>query len=153
MVVKFADTQKEKEQKKVQQLQTNLWNLSGINPSTTVLATGNPQYLAVRYFIIGSNLPCIPIPSICHICVKFFPYLIQAIQQVQALNGLQATGSTINQVATPALSVSAPSIITTLASPHPNSAVSPSPVTAFQGKSVNANMIYLAIDKYYFKTR
>merc|ERR1712223_1808532 len=101
MVVKFADTQKEKEQKKVQQLQTNLWNLSGINPNAAVIATGNPQYLA-------------------------------AIQQVQALNGLQATGSTINQV-TPTLSVSAPSIITSIASPHPNSAVSPSPVTAFQG--------------------
>ena len=59
----------------------------------------------------------------------------QAIQQVQALNGLQATGSTINQV-TPTLSVSAPSIITSIASPHPNSAVSPSPVTAFQGSTL-----------------
>jgi len=58
MVVKFADTQKEKEQKKVQQLQTNLWNLSGINPSTAVLATGNPQYLAVRCLRIGSNFKC-----------------------------------------------------------------------------------------------
>ena len=47
MVVKFADTQKEKEQKKVQQLQTNLWNLSGINQNAAVIATGNPQYLAV----------------------------------------------------------------------------------------------------------
>ena len=71
MVVKFADTQKEKEQKKVQQLQTNLWNLSGINPSTTVLATGNPQYLAVRYFIIGSNLPCIKSKHILHLCSIF----------------------------------------------------------------------------------
>ena len=52
MVVKFADTQKEKEQKKVQQLQTNLWNLSGINPNAAVIATGNPQYLAV---ILGQN--------------------------------------------------------------------------------------------------
>ena len=51
MVVKFADTQKEKEQKKVQQLQTNLWNLSGINPNAAVIATGNPQYLAVRIII------------------------------------------------------------------------------------------------------
>ena len=59
MVVKFADTQKEKEQKKVQQLQTNLWNLSGINPSTAVLATGNPQYLAVRCLRIGSNFKCV----------------------------------------------------------------------------------------------
>ena len=46
MVVKFADTQKEKEQKKVQQLQTNLWSLSGISPSA-VIATGTPQYLTV----------------------------------------------------------------------------------------------------------
>ena len=74
MVVKFADTQKEKEQKKVQQLQTNLWNLSGINPSTAVLATGNPQYLAVRCLRIGSNFKCIPAnvrnyrnTYICHI--------------------------------------------------------------------------------------
>ena len=29
LVVKFADTQKEKEQKKVQQVQTNLWGLAG----------------------------------------------------------------------------------------------------------------------------
>ena len=59
MVVKFADTQKEKEQKKVQQLQTNLWNLSGITPSTAVLATGNPQYLAVRCLRKGGNFICI----------------------------------------------------------------------------------------------
>ena len=51
MVVKFADTQKEKEQKKVQQLQTNLWSLSGINPNAAVIATGNPQYLAVNIII------------------------------------------------------------------------------------------------------
>ena len=31
MVVKFADTQKEKEQKKVQQIQTNLWSLASVN--------------------------------------------------------------------------------------------------------------------------
>ena len=52
MVVKFADTQKEKEQKKVQQLQTNLWSLSGINPNAAVMATGNPQYLAVNTMIV-----------------------------------------------------------------------------------------------------
>lgn len=43
MVVKFADTQKEKEQKKVQQLQTNLWNLSAaaaaMNPGAAGLST------------------------------------------------------------------------------------------------------------------
>ena len=31
MVVKFADTQKEKEHKKVQQVQTNLWSLASVN--------------------------------------------------------------------------------------------------------------------------
>lgn len=42
IVVKFADTQKEKEQKKVQQLQSNLWSLSstgtGGAPGTTAAA-------------------------------------------------------------------------------------------------------------------
>lgn len=31
LVVKFADTQKEKEQKKMQQMQANLWNLAAAN--------------------------------------------------------------------------------------------------------------------------
>lgn len=31
IVVKFADTQKEKEQKKMQQMQANLWNLATAN--------------------------------------------------------------------------------------------------------------------------
>ena len=34
MVVKFADTQKEKEQNKVQQVQTNLWSLASVNSSS-----------------------------------------------------------------------------------------------------------------------
>jgi hypothetical protein len=34
MVVKFADTQKEKEQQKVQQVQTNLWSLASVNSSS-----------------------------------------------------------------------------------------------------------------------
>jgi len=40
MVVKFADTQKEKEQKKVQQIQTNLWSLASVNSSG--LSSGYP---------------------------------------------------------------------------------------------------------------
>ena len=54
LVVKFADTQKEKEQKKVLQLQNNLWSLStaplagvpaAAAPTPTNLIT--PQYLTV----------------------------------------------------------------------------------------------------------
>ena len=33
LVVKFADTQKDKEQKKIQQMQTSLWSLTSVNPS------------------------------------------------------------------------------------------------------------------------
>lgn len=42
IVVKFADTQKEKEAKKMQQMTTNLWNLS-----LGGLGALGPQYLAV----------------------------------------------------------------------------------------------------------
>ena len=54
LVVKFADTQKEKEQKKVLQLQNNLWTLStaplaAAATATPVAATNliTPQYLTV----------------------------------------------------------------------------------------------------------
>lgn len=51
IVVKFADTQKEKEQKKMQQMQANLWNLAAANinigtsntPSTPSILTNPPQ--------------------------------------------------------------------------------------------------------------
>jgi len=46
MVVKFADTQKEKEQKKVQQIQTNLWSLASVNStgiSSAYPPLGQPQ--------------------------------------------------------------------------------------------------------------
>jgi len=36
MVVKFADTQKEKEQKKVQQIQSNLWGVASVNSPSLV---------------------------------------------------------------------------------------------------------------------
>lgn len=42
MVVKFADTQKEKDQKRISQATTNLWNIGGIG-----LNTLTPPYLPV----------------------------------------------------------------------------------------------------------
>lgn len=64
IVVKFADTQKEKEQKKVQQLQSNLWTLSAAGLGATPPAPAAPsitniipqQYMAVgcdRYLLFG----------------------------------------------------------------------------------------------------
>ncbi|XP_035782303.1 CUGBP Elav-like family member 1 isoform X4 [Anopheles albimanus] len=39
LVVKFADTQKEKDAKRMQQMQSNLWNISGINQPITQSVT------------------------------------------------------------------------------------------------------------------
>ncbi|XP_043470167.1 CUGBP Elav-like family member 2 isoform X1 [Leptopilina heterotoma] len=41
LVVKFADTQKEKEQKRMQQIQANLWNIAGVNMTPHYLTTTN----------------------------------------------------------------------------------------------------------------
>ncbi|XP_063222559.1 CUGBP Elav-like family member 1 isoform X26 [Bacillus rossius redtenbacheri] len=41
LVVKFADTQKEKDQKRLQQMQANLWNLAGVNMNMT------PSYISL----------------------------------------------------------------------------------------------------------
>ena len=59
LVVKFADTQKEKEQKKVLQLQNNLWSLSttpiatAATPAAAAANLISPQYLTVRLYIIN----------------------------------------------------------------------------------------------------
>lgn len=42
LVVKFADTQKEKDQKRMQQLQTNLWNIAGVNMAPHYLTNDTP---------------------------------------------------------------------------------------------------------------
>ena len=44
LVVKFADTQKEKEQKKIQQIQSNLWNLA-TNLNIPLAQTTTPSLL------------------------------------------------------------------------------------------------------------
>ncbi|XP_067010171.1 CUGBP Elav-like family member 2 isoform X3 [Anabrus simplex] len=47
LVVKFADTQKEKDQKRLQQMQANLWNLAGVSMA--------PQYLGLLQQIQAST--------------------------------------------------------------------------------------------------
>ena len=78
LVVKFADTQKEKEQKKVLQLQNNLWSLSTtpLAPAATPAATANlisPQYLTV-ILDIQKGAYLIPFSGvILNICFKIQP--------------------------------------------------------------------------------
>lgn len=80
LVVKFADTQKEKEQKKIQQIQANLWNLAtniniplGQTPTTvsTPMITNQPQQASP---VLGAD--------------AITPASLQLLQQLQAV-GLQ----------------------------------------------------------------
>jgi bruno-like protein len=50
-VVKFADTQKEKDQKRLQQMQANLWNLAGVNMGPQYLAVSTLTNLRINDFI------------------------------------------------------------------------------------------------------
>ncbi|XP_055387330.1 CUGBP Elav-like family member 2 isoform X2 [Condylostylus longicornis] len=80
LVVKFADTQKEKEQKKMQQLQANLWNLAtsiNIPLSQTATTVSTP---------ILPNTPQAASPVIGADAIT--PSSLQLLQQLQAV-GLQ----------------------------------------------------------------
>lgn len=78
LVVKFADTQKEKEQKKMQQMQANLWNFAAANMNIGQTAT------SVSAPIIP-NPPQQPSPILAADAIS--PSL-QFLQQLQAV-GLQ----------------------------------------------------------------
>ncbi len=55
MVVKFADTQKEKDQKRIHQVTTNLWGIGGVG-----LNSLTPPYLTVYLSLyIKMKKPCL----------------------------------------------------------------------------------------------
>ena len=56
MVVKFADTQKDKEQRKVQQYQTGLWGLASPGVASPYLALGHAPVPAGLAGLLGSPL-------------------------------------------------------------------------------------------------
>lgn len=79
LVVKFADTQKEKEQKKMQQMQANLWNLAAANINIGQAATTvAPPILP--------NPPQQPSPILAADAIS--PASLHLLQQLQAV-GLQ----------------------------------------------------------------
>jgi hypothetical protein len=60
MVVKFADTQKEKDQKRIHQATANLWGIGGLGMNNMT-----PQYLTVSALLQVSNST---FQLICMIC-------------------------------------------------------------------------------------
>ena len=91
LVVKFADTQKEKEQKKVLQLQNNLWSLSttpalaaapaAVTPTANLIS---PQYLTVR----RQSAVCLQFYFMC-----LFTFNFQALHQLQTINGFSSAAA------------------------------------------------------------
>lgn len=74
-MVKFADTQKDKDQKRLQQMQANLWNIAGVNMT--------PHYLgAVRYmltallpaYLYTYNVIIIIERCVVHLCNTIFVF-------------------------------------------------------------------------------
>lgn len=88
IVVKFADTQKEKEQKKMQQMQANLWNLAAANinmGSTTAAAAANAPPATPS---ILPNPPQQSSPILAAATESITPASLHLLQQLQAV-GLQ----------------------------------------------------------------
>lgn len=81
LVVKFADTQKEKEQKKMQQMQANLWSLAAANINMPISQTAT-----------SCSTPLLPNPPQQHSPMMaadaITPASLHILQQLQAV-GLQ----------------------------------------------------------------
>ncbi|XP_011298691.1 CUGBP Elav-like family member 1 isoform X2 [Fopius arisanus] len=69
LVVKFADTQKEKDQKRMQQLQANLWNIAAVNMTSPPYLTNNdtptlaPTSLQLLQQLQASSSAATPVAS------------------------------------------------------------------------------------------
>ena len=83
LVVKFADTQKEKEQKKMQQMQANLWNLA---TNINIPTLGQTANSVVNQPQIITNQPQQASPVLGPDAIT--PASLQLLQQLQAV-GLQ----------------------------------------------------------------
>jgi bruno-like protein len=79
LVVKFADTQKEKDAKRIQQLQTNLWGLA--NLSSPVSQSPVPVASPMHTNPLAQSSPMLASEALS-------PSSIQLLQQIQAF-GLQ----------------------------------------------------------------
>jgi len=85
LVVKFADTQKEKEHKKLQQLQTSLWTIAGTSPHQNLL--GSPLTLGIPH----TQLPALTNQTLSSLTNQGLPHLTS-----QQLSGQQLTAGQLS---------------------------------------------------------
>ena len=92
LVVKFADTQKEKEQKKMQQMQANLWNLAATNMANINMPTLSQSAATVSSPLLP-NPPQQHSPVLAADAITPSLHLLQQLQAVglqqQILQGMQ----------------------------------------------------------------
>ena len=98
LVVKFADTQKEKEQKKIQQIQANLWNIAA---ATNI----NNMSIPLAQSATSVTTPIIPNPpqqaSPVLATDAISPASLQLLQQIglqqQLFQGIYSTSAALSQ--------------------------------------------------------
>lgn len=85
LVVKFADTQKEKEQKKIQQIQANLWNIAAASANINTMNIPLTQSATAVTTPLMPNPPQQASPVLATDAISS---PLQLLQQIQAA-GLQ----------------------------------------------------------------